>query len=91
MILRPDGVIFSHKLKTVILLELTVPIEDHIITAKCIKSKRYDSVIRECQSNGWKAILLTLKIIICRGYINNFLRILEQLSLSRAECRSTLI
>ena len=26
--LRPDGVIFSHKLKTVILLELTVPIEN---------------------------------------------------------------
>ena len=50
--LRPDGVIFSHKLKTVIRLELTVPIEDRVITVKFIKSKRYDSLIRECQSNG---------------------------------------
>ena len=88
--LRPDGVIFSHKLKTVTLLELTVPIEDRVITAKFIKSKRYDSLIRECQSNGWKAILLTLEIG-CRGYINNnVLRVLQQLGLSRSECRSTL-
>ena len=88
--LRPDGVIFLHKLKTVIPLELTVPIEVRIITAKYIKSKRYDSLIRECQSNGSKAILLTLEIG-CRGYINNnVLRVLEQLGLSRAECRSTL-
>ena len=88
--LRPDGVIFLHKLKTVILLELTVPIEDRVITAKFIKSKRFDSLIRECQSNGCKTILLTLEIS-CRGYINNnVLRVLEQLGLSRAECCSTL-
>ena len=86
--LRPDGVIFSHKLKTVILLEITVPIEDRVITPKFIKFKRYDSLIRECQSNGWKAILLTLEIG-CRDYINDNV-LLEQLGLSRAECRSTL-
>ena len=88
--LRPDGVIFSHKLKTVILLELTVPFEDCVITGKFIKSKSYDSLIREYQSNGWKAIFLTLEIG-CIGYINNNVsHVLEQLGLSRAECRSTL-
>ena len=88
--LRPDGVIFSHKLKTVILLELTVPFEDCVITGKFIKSKSYDSLIREHQSNGWKAIFLTLEIG-CIGYINNNVsHVLEQLGLSRAECRSTL-
>ena len=67
MTLRPNGVIFSQKLKTVIVLELTVPIEDRVITAKFIKSKRYDSLIQKCQSHGWKALLLTLEIG-CRGY-----------------------
>ena len=50
--LRADGMIFSFKLKIVIILELTVPIEDRVIMAKF-------NLIRECRSNGWKAFLLT--------------------------------
>ena len=68
--LRPDGAIFSHKLKTVILLELTVPIENSKDTI----------VLYECQSNGWKAILLTLEIG-CRGYINNNVKGCSQVAL----------
>ena len=68
--LRPDGLIYSDKLKTVILLELTVPIEDCILSARSLKAQRYENLISECQSNGWRASLLSIEIG-CRGYINS--------------------
>ena len=69
-VLRPDGVLYLEKLKTVLLLELTVPIEDRVLTAQSLKSKCYEGFIRECQSNGWKASLLIIKIG-CRGYVSD--------------------
>ena len=87
--LRPDGVIYSKKLKMVLLLELTVPIEDRIFAARSLKSQRYESLISECQSNGWKASLITIEIG-CRGYISsNFSYILKQLGLPKKESNST--
>ena len=88
--LRPDGVLYSEKLKTVLLLELTVPIEDCVLTAQSLKSKRYEGLIRECQSNGWKGSLLTIEIG-CRGYVSDsFKYILKQLGLSKLDSNLTI-
>ena len=81
--------LYSEKLKTVLLLELTVPIEDRVLAAQSLKSKRYENLIRECQSNGWKASLLTIEIG-CRGYISDsFKYILKQLGLSKLDSNLT--
>jgi len=86
--LRPDGVFYSQQLKAVIMLELTVPIEDRISVSETIKTARYKNLISECQSNGWKAHLITLEVG-CRGYIpNDFTRKLKQLDIPKATSTS---
>ena len=64
---RPDGVFYSNSLKRVILLELTVPIEDRVLKSHQLKTRRYEALIKECASNNWKATLLTIEVG-CRGY-----------------------
>ena len=56
---RPDGVFYSDYLQRVIFLELTVPIEDRILTTWDIETRRYDSLVSERISNRWKTTLLT--------------------------------
>ena len=71
-------------------MELTVPIEDRVIISQDLKIKRYDKLIRECASNGWKADILTIEMG-CRGYASgNFIHTLTRLGLSRPMARLTL-
>ena len=87
--LRPDAVIFSRHLRTVIMLELTVPIEDRVSISENIKTAWYKNLISECHSNGWKTHLITIEIG-CRGYVpNNLIPKLKQLGLSKASCSDT--
>ena len=53
--LRPDAVIFSKSLKTVLLIELTCPIEDRLSVAHDLKLDRYAGLLTKCEENGWKA------------------------------------
>ena len=50
---RPDAVLFSSSLQMVILLELTVPLEDRVATSDAIKNCRYASLLATCETNGW--------------------------------------
>ena len=88
--LRPDAVIYSQSIKSVIMLELTVPIEDHVSISENIKTTRYRNLVSECHSNinGWKAHLITIEIG-CRGYTpTNLSHKLKQLGLPKASCSS---
>ena len=44
-----------------------VPIEDRVGISGEIKAKRYDNLISESASNGWRVNLLTIEMG-CRGY-----------------------
>ena len=85
---RPDAVIFSNKLKIVILLELTVPIEDRLTLSESLKTSQYSGLISECHSNGWKTRFLTIEIG-CRGYVSdNLINTLKLIGISsRASTR----
>ena len=43
--LRPDAVLYSQHLKAVIMLELTVPIEDRVSVSETIKTTRYKTLV----------------------------------------------
>ena len=42
--LRPEAVLYSQHLKAVVMLELTVPIEDRVSVSESIKTTRYKSL-----------------------------------------------
>ena len=50
---RPDIVIYSLSLRKVLLVELTVPLEDRVAAAHTIKTTRYASLLSACESNGF--------------------------------------
>ena len=52
---RPDMVIFSQSFRVVILIELTVPLEDRIAAASTRKTDRYSALLAICKNNGWHA------------------------------------
>ena len=60
---RPDILIWSPKLRTILMLELTCPAEEGIQAAKLRKQSKYMPLLNNI-SNGtaWKPILLTLEV-----------------------------
>lgn len=76
---RPDIIIYSSRLKIVLLIELTVPLEDRVAAAHTIKTKRYDSLLSTCASNGWQAYNFPVEVG-CRGFVaTSLLNCLRQL------------
>ena len=65
---RPDIVIFSRALRQVILIELTVPLDDRVSVAHERKRKRYLPLLSLCQSNGWNATHFPVEVG-SRGFV----------------------
>lgn len=65
---RPDIVIFSRSLRQVILVELTVPLEDRVSAAHERKKDRYAPLLATCESNGWHASHFPIEVG-CRGFV----------------------
>ncbi|KAM9850143.1 tectonic-1 [Aulostomus maculatus] len=65
--LRPDVVLTSATSKQVVLLELTVPWEDHIEEANERKRAKYQELVEECRRNGWRARCEPIEVG-CRGF-----------------------
>ena len=70
---KPDIVIWSDELKTVYLIELTVPHEDNIDAAQTRKDERYEKLLDECEENGWSAKHFPIEVG-CRGFIGHRLK-----------------
>ena len=84
---RPDIVIFSRILKTVILIELTVPLEDRTSASHDRKLTRYKSLSESCVQNGWHCSVFAVEVG-CLGYVSlSLLKCLEELGFSRAKAR----
>lgn len=84
---RPDGVFYSLGTKTVVLLELTVPLEDRIQEAHDRKKERYKKLKKACEQNGFKVHLMPIEVG-CLGYCpHSLLQSLETLGLPRSTAR----
>lgn len=53
--LHPDVVVWSTKARSVLLIELMVPVEDSIQAAFKRKKAKYSELAAECREAGWKA------------------------------------
>lgn len=60
-------VLWSRTMKQVVLLELTVPCEEGMEEAHERKLRKYQSLIHECQQEGWWAWNLPVEVG-CRGF-----------------------
>ena len=73
---RPDLVIVWPTVKEIAIIELTIPFEMNVDQAHERKNKRYESLVRDIENNGFKVHFYAIEIG-CRGHItkNNVKRI----------------
>ena len=82
--LRPDGVLYSLSTKTVILLDLTVPLEDRVHAAHDRKKSKYIPLASNCEENGFRFHLIPIEVG-CLGYCpHSLLQSLKTLGLPRS-------
>ena len=67
---RPDGVMWSNKLKTVVWIELTSPWEENMTNWHMRKHDKYNKLAIAIRAKGWTAIPLCVEVG-ARGYINH--------------------
>lgn len=60
--LRPDIFLVSRNARKCVLLELTVPFEDRLVTSATRKLQKYQALQREISSNGFECLLLTIEV-----------------------------
>merc|ERR1712127_257013 len=65
---RPDIVIWSTNSKTVLVIELTCPPEENILTAQTYKEKRYAIIPELARNNKWKVTVITIEAG-ARGFV----------------------
>ena len=70
---KPYIVIYSLKLRKVILIELTCPAEENIEERYSEKIFRYESLLKDCTNAGWKVHLFAIEAG-ARGYAVGSLR-----------------
>ncbi|KAI2663059.1 hypothetical protein H4Q32_002088 [Labeo rohita] len=80
--LRPDMIIVSKSTKQLIILELTVPWEERMEEANERKRAKYQELVEECRSQGWKTYCEPLEVG-CRGFAGRSLcKVLTMLGLT---------
>ncbi|XP_016140413.1 uncharacterized protein [Sinocyclocheilus grahami] len=77
--LRPDIVLWSTIIKTVIMVELTVPWEDGLESAFDRKKETYADLTAACTEAGWSAVTYPVEVG-CRGFtVTSIERLLKSL------------
>ncbi|XP_071836870.1 uncharacterized protein [Apostichopus japonicus] len=66
---RPDITIFSKKTKNVIIIELTVPMEENLANAYARKKCKYQDLVADCESRGWSTYYFPIEVG-SRGFCN---------------------
>jgi hypothetical protein len=67
---RPDGLMFSNKLKKVAWIELTSPWEENLTKSYTSKKAKYNKLEMAIKSAGWTPVALYVEVG-SRGYIND--------------------
>ena len=82
---RPDGVMYSDKLKTAMWLELTSPWEENLVESYV--RKKGNKLESECRHNGWTVIPLYVEVG-ARGAINTtWGRMSKAMGMSKTESK----
>lgn len=82
---RPDIVIWSVAMRTVIMIELTCPSEEGFEAASVRKENRYKDLVQNIRSQQWNPVLVTVEVGV-RGYVaTSMLSCLHKLGFSNRE------
>ncbi|XP_062387675.1 uncharacterized protein LOC134076569 [Sardina pilchardus] len=85
--LRPDMVLVSETSRQVVLLELTVPWEDRMEEAFERKRAKYEGLVGDCRSSGWKTRCDPIEVG-CRGFAGQSLyQVLKRLGVRGLQMR----
>ena len=88
--LRPDVVIYSETIRRVIMIELTCGNEENFEDQRVRKLRRYEQLLVEIETAGWKGDLFTVEVG-CRGFYHDTLpRIFNFLNIPRAKKKRAL-
>ena len=89
--LRPDVVLWSSPLRTVILVELTVPWETNMEVAHERKLSRYDDLVAQCEQKGWRCELFAVEVG-ARGFVSStMLSLLRRVGIRGRRCKKALL
>ena len=66
--LRPDMLVLSGSLKTILSVELTAPWVENIEWAHERKLLRYEQLAQDCKSIGWRCDVFAVEVG-CRGFV----------------------
>ena len=66
--LRPDIILYSNNTKQILMLELTVPMEDNIVQRHLDKENKYARLIDDIELSKWKGHIFGIEIG-SRGYV----------------------
>ena len=84
---RPDAIMWSDKLKTVMWVELTSPWEENMERWFFEKHERYNKLAEQIRAGGWTPVPLCVEVGSL-GYVNNKWRhMTAALGMSKAESR----
>ena len=80
---RPDIVVFSQSLRVVILIELTVPLEDRIAAASTRKTDHYSALLAICEfeNNVWHATHFPVEVGLQGWVAHSLLTCLQKIHL----------
>jgi len=88
--LRPDIVIWSVSLKSVVLIELTVPLETNKDVAHERKLRRYEKLVAQCRERGWQCELFAVEVG-ARGFVSGTaLSLLRRVGFRGRRCQKAL-
>ncbi len=88
--LRPDILLVSEETKNIILMELTVPWEDHLDEAHERKRTKYEELVIDCRKQGRKARCMPIEVG-CRQFAGQSLyKTLSVLGITGVERRRTI-
>ena len=65
--LRPNIVMWSESIRSVAMVELTVPWEERVEEAHHSKKTKYEGLQQECIDNRWRAWVIPVEVG-CRGF-----------------------
>lgn len=85
---RPDGIMFSNKLKKVVWIELTSPWEENLTKSYTSKKAKYNKLETMAKENGWEVVALYVEVG-SRGYINDtWGRMSKALGMKKAQSKA---
>ena len=72
--LRPDIVLYSNSRRILIIIELTCPCEQNMVSANVFKTTKYSDLVARCKKAGWEVFFFAVEVG-ARGYAGVSLKV----------------